>query len=136
RGYGQRDPLQEYKKEAFKMFESLMVRVEDETVLALIRMPPPEMQYEDAPQVAEPDESQLSFEHPSAAGLSAPAPAQASSDEDGLIYHGSRESQAETNRIETIRRQADKVGRNDPCPCGSGQKYKKCHGRLAAETQV
>ncbi len=137
RGYGQRDPLQEYKKEAFKMFESLMVRIEDETVLALIRMPPPEVQYEEAPQVAEPDESQLNFVHPDASSLAAaPAGRQQQEEDDGLIYHGSREAPTEASRQETIRRQAEKVGRNDPCPCGSGQKFKKCHGRLSGESQV
>ncbi len=134
RGYGQRDPLQEYKKEAFKMFESLMVRIEDETVLALIRMPPPELQYDEAPQVAEPDESQLNFVHPDASSHAIAAPD--TEKDGGLIYHGSREAPADAKTIETIRRQEEKVGRNDPCPCGSGQKYKKCHGRLSGESQV
>ncbi|HYX38291.1 MAG TPA: preprotein translocase subunit SecA [Oligoflexus sp.] len=135
RGYGQRDPLQEYKKEAFKMFESLMVRIEDETVLALIRMPPPEIQYEDAPQVEEPDESQLSFVHPDAHTASN-ANGHANDDDDGMIYHGSREGSSAGRSAETVRRDQDKVGRNDPCPCGSGLKFKKCHGRLSGETGV
>jgi preprotein translocase subunit SecA len=136
RGYGQRDPLQEYKKEAFKMFESLMVRIEDETVLALIRMPPPEIQYEDAPQVAEPDESQLNFVHPDAHAPTANAQGNTGEEDgDGMIYHGSRDTSA-ARSAETVRRDQEKIGRNDPCPCGSGQKYKKCHGRLSGETGV
>jgi preprotein translocase subunit SecA len=136
RGYGQRDPLQEYKKEAFKMFESLMVRIEDETVLALIRMPPPEIQYEDAPQVAEPDESQLNFVHPDAHAPTANAQGNTGEEDgDGMIYHGSRDTSA-ARSAETVRREQEKIGRNDPCPCGSGQKYKKCHGRLSGETGV
>ncbi|RYZ59056.1 MAG: preprotein translocase subunit SecA [Proteobacteria bacterium] len=122
RGYGQRDPLQEYKREAFKLFESLMIRIEDETVLALVRMPPPEQQIEQVPVVAEPESSKLIFAHPDA-----PAPtAGGQMDDDDEEGHG----------IQTARREGDKVGRNDPCPCGSGQKYKKCHGRLESEDSV
>jgi len=132
RGYGQRDPLQEYKREAYKLFESLMIRIEDETALALIRMPPPEVRYEEAPQVAEPDESRLNFVHPDAPAPTANGLAGDASD-DGMIYHGSREVPAAATSPETVRRMGDKVGRNDPCPCGSGQKYKKCHGRLSGE---
>jgi preprotein translocase subunit SecA len=135
RGYGQRDPLQEYKKEAFKMFESLMVRIEDETVLALIRMPPPEIQYEEAPQVEEPDESQLHFVHPDAHAPTANAQGNTGELDDGMIYHGSRDAAA-ARSAETVRRDQEKIGRNDPCPCGSGMKYKKCHGRLSGETGV
>ncbi len=135
RGYGQRDPLQEYKREAFKLFESLMIRIEDETVLALIRMPPPEEQFDESPQVSEPDSSQLRFTHPEAPAASSLIAGEEDpdSDDDNMVYHGSREAGDEARGADTIRRQGDKVGRNDPCPCGSGQKYKKCHGRLSAE---
>ena len=124
RGYGQRDPLQEYKKEAFRLFESMMVRIEDETTLALIRMPPPEL----VPQheiVNEPDEAQMNFSHPEASSSFAPGPAapppQASGSHQG---HGHEPPQQQP-----FKRDENKVGRNDPCPCGSGKKYKKCHGR-------
>ncbi len=122
RGYGQRDPLQEYKREAFKLFESLMIRIEDETVLALVRMPPPEAQTAEIPVVAEPETSKLIFAHPDA------PPVQSNAQRDG---EGNQEA-----RIETAQRTADKVGRNDPCPCGSGQKFKKCHGRFESEDSV
>ncbi len=120
RGYGQRDPLQEYKREAFKLFESLMIRIEDETTLALVRMPAPDVAPDEDLEVAEPESSQLVFAHPDA---SAPTPAQAGA-QDGVGF-----------RNESIR-VGDKVGRNDPCPCGSGQKYKKCHGRIEGEDSV
>ena len=64
RGYGQRDPLQEYKKEAYKLFEGLMNRIEDETALTLIRMPAPEEQVEY--ELAEPEMSDMEFKHPDA----------------------------------------------------------------------
>ncbi len=126
RGYGQRDPLQEYKREAFTLFESLMIRIEDETVQALIRMPPPEAQLEEAPVVAEPDSSKLIFAHPDAPAPT-PQPGGYSDDEGGELGLASNEP---------VRRAGDKVGRNDPCPCGSGLKYKKCHGRLESEDSV
>lgn len=134
RGYGQRDPLQEYKREAYKLFESLMIRIEDETVLALVRMPPPEEQIAEAPRVSEPDSSKLRFTHPEAPAASSvmAGKEEPDTDEDSMVYHGSRELDGEVGG-DTIRRQGEKVGRNDPCPCGSGQKYKKCHGRLSAE---
>lgn len=120
RGYGQRDPLQEYKREAFKLFESLMIRIEDETVLALIRMPPPEEAREEELEVEEPEETQLVFAHPQAPAPQAGVQAEVASDF------------ATQGRAEPIR-VGEKVGRNDPCPCGSGLKYKKCHGRIEGD---
>jgi len=152
RSYGQRDPLQEYKKEAFKMFESLMIRIEDETALALVRMPPPQVvQQEQVPVAESPDEDDLIFAHPEAhtdmaaiadeaRGQQQPpndsaheAPGETS--DDGLIYYGSRSQPREQPRPETFIREGDKTGRNDPCPCGSGKKYKKCHGKSAVTTE-
>jgi len=148
RGYGQKDPLVEYKKESFKLFEAMMDRIEDETVRYLYF---------------------LRFE------TSAPSMPFAI-DEEGMEDDDAREAEAERKRIEqskaaeeeqrrnaqsavqdmtrNIQRQhekelkdlqfmgtgngggngkapvvhAPKTGRNDPCPCGSGKKYKKCHG--------
>jgi preprotein translocase subunit SecA len=56
-------------------------------------------------------------------------------DQSKLIYHGSRSTPQEPQRQQAAptKREADKVGRNDPCPCGSGKKYKKCHGALVGE---
>lgn len=137
RGYGQRDPLQEYKKEAFKMFESLMMRIEDETTMSLVRMPPPEFVSEEELQVEEPDQDELSFVHPEAQQASAAVLEEeqtSQNDGDDLIYHGSRDTMEEVERAAaTFVRDGDKVGRNDLCPCGSGKKYKKCHGRMGTQ---
>jgi preprotein translocase subunit SecA len=101
RGYGQRDPLVEYKRESFDLFESLMDRVEDETLRYLFLMKTPEEQEEMIRQ----------------------------------YQRRKRREQAEMQMVgggvaekpqQVIRR--EKIGRNDPCPCGSGKKYKKCHG--------
>ena len=138
RGYGQRDPLQEYKKEAYRLFENMMGRIYDETTQAML--------FFDASQVAntqlevdEPDESDLTFKHPDAVPAAqneplGPPSARAQTSEDGMIYHGSRSGGETPARAapQTQRRSAEKVGRNDPCPCGSGKKYKKCHGALEA----
>ena len=121
RGYAQRDPLQEYKREAFKLFESLMIRIEDETVLALVRMPPPEAEKEEVLQVAEPESTKLVFAH-----AAAPVPSAGILPVEG--FDG--EIRGEPIRV------GEKVGRNDVCPCGSGQKYKKCHGRLEDQDSV
>ncbi|MBW8874207.1 MAG: preprotein translocase subunit SecA [Acidobacteria bacterium] len=102
RGYGQRDPLQEYKKESFDLFEMMRERVEDDIVQKLFRFEP----------VTEEQMLEQRVRQQRAAPrieLSAPPKVE-----------GQRPQP-------TVNRDA-KVGRNDPCPCGSGKKYKKCHG--------
>jgi preprotein translocase subunit SecA len=134
RGYGQRDPLQEYKKEAFRLFEGMMGRIFDETTQSMLFLDVSQVSQGDL-EADEPDESDLEFRHPEAAAaqqnIAAGGPASA---EDGMIYHGSRaENAAEPKPAQqTLRRTAEKVGRNEPCPCGSGKKFKKCHGALEA----
>jgi preprotein translocase subunit SecA len=103
RGYGQRDPLQEYKKESFDLFEMMRERVENDIVQKLFRFEP--MTEE---QVIEQRERQQQRAAPRIE-FSAPPKVE-----------GQRPQPA-------VNREA-KVGRNDPCPCGSGKKYKKCHG--------
>jgi preprotein translocase subunit SecA len=155
RGYGQRDPLQEYKREAFRLFEAMMNRITDETTQALLHMEAPRItaasqaQMQSQMQADEPDEEELVFRHPTAPAAQAspaPSPSQqnpaggggqgraAQPSDDGMIYHGSRTDMQANQRQQqqTVRRQEPKTGRNDPCPCGSGKKYKKCHGSLEA----
>jgi preprotein translocase subunit SecA len=143
RGYGQRDPLQEYKKEAFKLFESLMIRIEDETVLTLVRMPPPTISYSNqVEQPKAPDETALKYNHPEPkSAIAAPSAPKAAAPrdqgrDDSLIYHGTRPAPAPEVKVETFTRDGDKVGRNDECPCGSGKKYKKCHGKVGASASL
>src|SRR5690606_9953687 len=148
RGYGQRDPLVEYKKESFALFRAMKQRVDEETVRYLWRLRP----------VFSPARAEAS---PSAPAAKAAAPTG--------IFSPPRPSQMQENRrarasprsaarargrqggisgsgaavatppaparvggddaaVRTVRRDEPKVGRNDPCPCGSGKKYKKCHG--------
>jgi preprotein translocase subunit SecA len=138
RSYGQRDPLQEYKKEAFRLFEAMMGRIYDETTQAMLHMAPPQVTSA-IPEADEPDEESLRLRHPEAAPRTLPEPAPSAPartprpSEDGMIYHGSRASQESQPRKTTTQaplKNLAKVGRNDLCPCGSTKKYKKCHGQL------
>ena len=102
RGYGQKDPLIEYKKEGFEMFEEMKLRIVESTVENLFRIKAAakeqgqEIERRQRRQLAS-----LSFAGAGDAAVAKPAPVHA----------------------------GQKVGRNDPCPCGSGLKYKKCHGK-------
>ncbi len=113
RAYGQRDPLVEYKRESYSLFEGMWERVEDHVVTFLYHAEPVEdLQFRRRGVAA-------TLSHPEARGLA--------------------ESHAQQERVAnapvggptkpaTVRRTQPKVGRNDPCPCGSGKKYKHCHG--------
>jgi preprotein translocase subunit SecA len=100
RGYGQRDPLTEYKRESFEMFGAMKERIEDDMIRFLFLMDP----------VVRKEEEQMRRRRERDLVFSAPA----------------------KEAPEPVKRAAGKVGRNDPCPCGSGKKYKKCHGAGAA----
>ena len=127
RGYGQRDPLVEYKRESFQMFQAMKERIDEETVKYLWRLRP--VVKEGATAAAQPQirrATPLSYNDPRAA---APALAGVGA---AVAAGGEGPRPARTGGddavVRTIRRDAAKVGRNDPCPCGSGKKYKKCHG--------
>ena len=106
RGYGQKDPLIEYKKESFQMFQAMMNRVEEETLRYLYLLQP----IQEEEQVKEIERRQR----------------RAQAD---LILSGADDGSA--GGVKTVVRAGEKVGRNEPCPCGSGKKYKKCHGAAA-----
>lgn len=115
RAYGQRDPLVEYKIEAYKMFEGLLAEIEDEAVSLLFKV---ELVTEgEASMVVQ--ERSFSYSDPEQAlsGNSRP----------GLGMGAPAVPAAEAPQ--PVVRDHDKVGRNDPCPCGSGKKYKKCCGK-------
>jgi preprotein translocase subunit SecA len=124
RGYGQRDPLVEYKKESFELFTIMKERIEDQIVQYLFRLQP-------VPAGESPAESEAEEEQPRAR-RSAVAPARRPARQLNYSY-GSAASGGSDARVETIHRKEPKVGRNDPCPCGSGKKYKKCHGAPVLE---
>jgi preprotein translocase subunit SecA len=112
RGYAQKNPKQEYKREAFELFSQLLdvVKMEVTRVLMTVRIQSQD-QVAQAAQAIEAQAGQLAnvtYTHPN---------------EDGSV---SREADPAT-----VAAAVPKVGRNDPCPCGSGKKYKQCHGKLA-----
>lgn len=109
RGYAQKDPKQEYKREAFELFSDMLDRVRDEVVKVLmtVRIQTPEQVEEAAVEV--PANSNVRFHH---------------SDYDAAL------SGEDPGLDEAAKGEVPRVGRNDPCPCGSGKKYKQCHGRL------
>ncbi len=99
RGYGQKDPLAEYKREGYDMFSGMMDRIKGDTLERLFKF-------------------QLVRGERPEAEVETPRPQQMS------LNRG----EAATASKQPVQRTEDKVGRNDPCPCGSGKKYKKCHG--------
>jgi preprotein translocase subunit SecA len=125
RGYGQRDPLVEYKKESFALFQAMKQRIDEEIVRYLWRL---------RPVVSEGGEPVP----PTPVRRAAPPPMTLSSGAApaGAIPRGAAQAgpplPARTGgddaEIKTVRRDEPKIGRNDPCHCGSGKKYKKCHG--------
>jgi preprotein translocase subunit SecA len=142
RGYGQRDPLVEYKKESFELFQAMKLRVDDEIVRFLWRLRPvlteeggtaPAMPPRRAPRPRSP----LNYSGPSeepvpafAGAARAVGSGQTASAESAASRQPPRVG-GDDAAVKTVRRDEPKVGRNDPCPCGSGKKYKKCHGTAA-----
>ncbi|MEJ1356238.1 MAG: preprotein translocase subunit SecA [Candidatus Sedimenticola sp. (ex Thyasira tokunagai)] len=115
RGYAQKNPKQEYKREAFEMFSNMLDSIKHEvvSVLTKVQIQPQEEMY--IPQ-QERDNSDFEFQHKTFEGFDGEeAPA---------------ETEAEGEEHKPFVRSDRKVGRNEPCPCGSGKKYKQCHGKL------
>ena len=129
RGYAQKQPKQEYKKEAFELFSEMLENVKRQvvTLLARVRVRTEEeiaeLEAQERAQ-AEARLRQAQFQHAAAAGYD-------TEDEVAAIERERHASVMGTAAAGTVVREAPKVGRNDPCPCGSGKKYKHCHGQLA-----
>jgi len=103
RGYGQKNPLQEYQKEGFEMFEEMIHRVQEDVVQKLFTV---ELARERVAQ-------ELDVQQPRPQRM--------------VLSRGGEA--VEAPRSGPMKREGEKVGRNDPCPCGSGKKYKRCHGK-------
>ena len=116
RAYAQKNPKQEYKRESFELFQTLLNNLKFEVIKFLSHVQiqrPDEAERIEQQRRDEAAREQLAFEHSDASALPEPA---ASADEDPSAAPFVREER--------------KVGRNEPCPCGSGKKYKSCHGKL------
>jgi preprotein translocase subunit SecA len=103
RGYGQKNPLQEYQKEGFEMFGEMVHRVEEDVAQKLFTI---EMARESAVQEMQVQQRPQRI----------------------VLSHGAGPEQAAAQPA-TVKGDGTKAGRNDPCPCGSGKKYKRCHGK-------
>jgi preprotein translocase subunit SecA len=145
RGYGQHDPLVEYKRESFDMFEAMMQRFQEDTVRYLYLMQILERPPDSGPPVPRP--GALTGQGPDAGvpaqhggdgnGKRPPRMVSTSADEleEAFMRRKRRELEqarmagaGDSPQVQQVVRGQEKVGRNDPCPCGSGKKYKKCHG--------
>ena len=122
RGYAQKDPLVEYKRESFTLFQAMKDRIDSEMVRYLWRLRPvaqgdgtaaPPIRRERAAPITLNDPGAGASAFSGAARSGPPRPERTGGDDAA---------------VRTVRRDTPKVGRNDPCPCGSGKKYKKCHG--------
>jgi preprotein translocase subunit SecA len=146
RGYGQKDPLVEFKKEAFILFEDMMARIDNETVRYLYHVQiqqgePPTGQQKQAPaEVQRPRQSPQTAIASAAARADAPSAAPAQLPDFARAMERRQLRQQRDLQYQTGAAQAEapkpvksgaKVGRNEACPCGSGKKYKKCHGAIA-----
>jgi preprotein translocase subunit SecA len=128
RGYGQRDPLVEYKKESFALFQAMKERIDEEIVRYLWRLRPVVSEGGEpvAPAPAR-KSTPMTLSGPSSTNPAPSAFQQAAGSGSGAPPRPARTG-GDDAEIKTVRRDEPKVGRNDPCPCGSGKKYKKCHG--------
>ncbi len=106
RGYGQKNPLIEYKKEGFYLFHNMIETVKIQTISTLMRVR----------VVQEDDVERLEEER------------RRKQEQDVQLNKGAAGEDGGMSR--TVKREGEKIGRNDPCPCGSGKKFKKCHGRV------
>jgi preprotein translocase subunit SecA len=149
RGYGQKDPLVEFKKEAFVLFEDMMARIDNETIRYLFHIQIQQAERHPDEMQVRPEAQQAGIPRRTSGGAQAAvasAAARASEPAPQRLPEVARQLERKQQRqqkdlqYQTGPAQAEapkpvragaKVGRNDPCPCGSGKKYKKCHGATA-----
>jgi preprotein translocase subunit SecA len=136
RAWGQKDPLLEYKGEAFQMFVEMMddLRTSASQLLFRVQIVDPRAMSADDRRRRERIQRQQVALHRTAPAMAGALPGRTATSTSGLPGAPERETASEASRTgavaaaDTFVRDGDKVGRNDPCPCGSGKKYKKCHG--------
>jgi preprotein translocase subunit SecA len=121
RGYAQKNPTQEYKREAFELFSLLLDMIKTDVTRILMTV---QIRSAEELRAAEEHETLSNVQYQHADAVTAPA---------GIVDEESAlpEPGAEVERAQPFVRRGQKVGRNDPCPCGSGRKFKQCHGKLA-----
>jgi preprotein translocase subunit SecA len=132
RGYAQKNPKQEYKREAFELFGLMQARVRNDVtrVLMTVRIQSPE-EAQQAEETIEQKQAQnygnVSYTH---ADFDEAAASAEGADAESIALALQQVPAGEPQPAQPMRRFGSKIGRNDPCPCGSGKKYKQCHGQL------
>ena len=123
RGYAQKNPKQEYKRESFELFQSMLEQVKADTIriLSHVQVRTPEEAAEEERKRREAAMARMRFQH---------AQASAMAEAEGKTG-GEEQANADSQPQQPQVRPGQKVGRNEPCPCGSGKKYKHCHGKLS-----
>ncbi len=122
RGYGQKDPVVEYKREALGLFETMMARIEEESLLNIYRVEPPTPEQEAAAQEAQ-QRAREEWARRQQQELE-----RRQREQQRLFEEAARAAGAASGGPQAPVRKTAEAGRNEPCPCGSGKKYKKCHG--------
>ncbi|NNC68912.1 MAG: preprotein translocase subunit SecA [Gammaproteobacteria bacterium] len=118
RGYAQKNPKQEYKREAFGMFEEMLEQIKHETISLISRVELPTLEEIKAMEAAQQVPENIQYQHAQA---------------DDILHPEQQEvvpKVEEQVKQEPYKRKDKKLGRNDPCHCGSGKKFKQCHGKL------
>ena len=126
RAYGQKDPIVEYKTEAFRMFIELLDLVNTEILTTVFRLFPAPTQQLPIRGLQRPQQMRLSHDSSLGLGFQAnrePIPGGAGQESGGGRQGGPPPAKPQPVHV------GEKIGRNDPCPCGSGKKYKQCHGK-------
>ena len=119
RGYAQKNPKQEYKRESFELFQQLLSDIKQDVVRILCHVQvqkPEEVEEMERQRQEQQEQNKVEYRHDSAGSIAGEEGEQSSPDQ----------SEAEQPFV----RDGVKVGRNDPCPCGSGKKFKQCHGKI------
>ena len=133
RGYAQKNPKQEYKREAFALFEQTLDRIRHDVTRVLMNVEVQsaeqvEQAVPEAPALADVQYQHADFDAQAALSGEDPEVLALAAQQPSALPAG---ASADSAAVEQIRRSEPKVGRNDPCPCGSGKKFKQCHGKLA-----
>ncbi|GHB30891.1 preprotein translocase subunit SecA [Salinicola rhizosphaerae] len=125
RGYAQKNPKQEYKREAFELFQSLLYNIKHDVTRILSHVQVRRQEEVDDLE----RQRREALEREKAASQSVHEEAVAAAEQTAGAIAGDESEEAD-DESQPVRREGPKVGRNDPCPCGSGKKYKQCHGKL------
>ncbi|GAB1256847.1 preprotein translocase subunit SecA [Aurantivibrio plasticivorans] len=130
RAYAQKNPKQEYKREAFEMFQGMLSAIQHEVIRILARIEPMTQEQVDEMERRQREaleQQKMKLQHEEASALAEPQQAPQLQQTPGARPQGSHDEP----QAQPFVREGKKVGRNDPCPCGSGKKFKQCHGKLA-----